>query len=203
MLALIIFSAPWFHEKAAQKALRILQFAYPIVLLFFFIFAFTARSVWAATSDNANDEQPPMIQYGPGGKPLPIRANSYRRVVPRDFSRSRKLVFEWLSAGMCLTWMGNAAVVIVHSLYNRKEQWWCGQAPTVSELEYCSVLGFVANGKGLHRWLLLRVLTPPHLPRRHYAVSHNRTASHMGSGSIFRGRHLLAGFGCEKGGCQY
>ena len=48
-----------------------------------------------------------------------------------DFSKPRKLLFEWLSVAVVFTFAGNILVVIVHALYARKEQWWCGQAPTV------------------------------------------------------------------------
>jgi hypothetical protein len=140
MLSLLATSTPWIHVKAANDALRVLQFAYPITLLFFFIFAFTARSVLTAPPSNATEEQAPKIQYGPGGKPLPIRTDSFKKEVQRDFSRSRKLVFEWLSVGVCLTWIANAAVVILHALYDRKEQWWCGQATTVSEIAACLLM---------------------------------------------------------------
>lgn len=130
----IVSTPHWSHEKAAKNALRILQYGYPIFLLFFFIFAFAARSILTASPSNDNDDQPPRVQYGPGGKPLPIRANSYKKVVPRELSRPRKLVFEWLSVGVCLTYIANAAVVIFHALYDREQQWWCGQAPTVSRV---------------------------------------------------------------------
>lgn len=124
-------SSPWIHERErAEKALTALQFAYPIFLLVFFLSAFAARSVLTATKED-DEQAAPKVQYGPGGKPLPVRAQSFTRVVQRDFSRPRKLVFEWLSVALCLTWMGNAAVVIVHALYDREEGWWVGQAPTV------------------------------------------------------------------------
>ena len=124
-------SFPWLHHTAAQRALRDLQYAYPIVLLFFFILAFTARSILAAPPDDGGQEQAPRVQYGPGGKPLPMRSVSFKKVVQRDFSRSRKLVFEWLSVLACLTWIANAAVVIIHALYDRENGWWCGRATTV------------------------------------------------------------------------
>ena len=131
MQSMLAVSPPWIHEiERAQKALRVLQFGYPIFLLFFFLFAFAARSVFTATKED-EEQAAPKVQYGPGGKPLPVRAQSFRRVVQRDFSRPRKLVFEWLSVGLCLTWIGNAAVVIIHALYDRKSGWGGGQAATV------------------------------------------------------------------------
>jgi hypothetical protein len=132
-------STPWLHENAkAEYALKVLQFAYPIALLVFFLGAFAAQSVFSAQPTDDEQQPPPRIQYGPGGKPLPVRSQSFKRVVQRDFSRPQKLVLEWLSAGLCLTWMGNAAVVIVHALYDRENGWWVGQAPTVSLLSISS-----------------------------------------------------------------
>lgn len=123
----------WIHDHQAMlKALTFLQFAYPIVLLVFFILAFAAQSVFNASPKDEDEQPPPRIQYGPGGKPLPVRSQSYRKVIPSDFSRPRKLVFEWLSVGLCCTWIGNAAVVIIHALYDRKHAWWIGEAGTVS-----------------------------------------------------------------------
>lgn len=116
-----------------EKALKVLQFSYPIVLLAFFLLAFAARSVFTAPPRDDEEQTQPRVAYGPGGKPLPVRSQSFKRVVPRDFSRPRKLVFEWLSVALCLTWIGNAAVVIIHALYDRDEGWWCGEAPTVSK----------------------------------------------------------------------
>ena len=133
MLFLLARPPAWIHNTAAaQKALEVLQFGYPIFLLFFFLLAFAARSVLTAAPADDEEQAPPRIQYGPGGKPLPVRSQSFRRVVPRDFSRPRKLVFEWLSVALCLTWVGNATVVILHALYDREHGWWVGQAPTVS-----------------------------------------------------------------------
>ncbi|KAG9552746.1 hypothetical protein KCU97_g19394, partial [Aureobasidium melanogenum] len=43
----------------------------------------------------------------------------------------RKLLFEWLSLAATLTLAGNAVTVVVHALYARKEEWWCGQATVV------------------------------------------------------------------------
>ena len=48
-------------------------------------------------------------------------------------SRPRKLLFEWLMVGALATLAGNIVLVIVHALMERKENWWCGQAPTVCQ----------------------------------------------------------------------
>ncbi|KIW00780.1 uncharacterized protein PV09_07760 [Verruconis gallopava] len=131
LLSILVISSPWNHEKTVSKILHVLQFAYPLVLLFFFILAFAVQSVLTASPSDDSEEQTPKVQFGPGGKPLPIRTNSFKRAAPTDFSRSRKLIFEWLSAFACLTWVASAAVVIFHALYDRKSGWWVGQAPTI------------------------------------------------------------------------
>lgn len=189
MLSLLATSAPWIHEKAkAEKALKVLQFVYPIVLLCFFIFAFAARSVLSAAPKDDYEEAPPRIQYGPGGKPLPVRSQSFKRVVQRDFSRLQKLVFEWLSVALCLTWIGNAAVVIVHALYSREEGWWVGEAPTVSLVEHIAYNHkLLTSAAGVHCWRFLRILAAPHIPRRHETVANEHTSSYVGCGLDYRG----------------
>jgi len=119
-------------QADAAKFLDFLQYAYPIILLAFFLLAFTVRSI--ATSSSANSKADEPI-YGPGGKPLPLskKAKKSSKSDPGPkLSRPRKLVFEWLSVAACLTFVANAINVIVHALYARRHGWWCGQAPVVS-----------------------------------------------------------------------
>jgi hypothetical protein len=128
-------SKPRLSVDAAAAVLDVLQYAYPIVILFFFIFAFAAHSIAsgkAAAKAAAKANSARKVQYGPGGKPLPVRSQSFKKVLPRDFSPSRKLVFEWLTVGVLLTYVGNATIVILHALVHRRDKWWCGEAVTVS-----------------------------------------------------------------------
>lgn len=116
-----------------RASLRYLHNAYPLVLLIFFLSAFTLRGIRSSLNDSRNTVTP-AVQTGPGGKPLPT--NDPLRNVPKrkpdDIPRSQKHVFEWLSAAAALTFVGNAINVIVHALYSRKDSWWCGQAYVVS-----------------------------------------------------------------------
>ena len=48
-----------------------------------------------------------------------------------EFSRPRKLLFEWLSVAILFSLLGNIIVVLAHALAEREERWWCGQATTV------------------------------------------------------------------------
>lgn len=126
---------PWVSNPVAQRVLRYTQVAYPIVLLLLYLVTFTIRSVLNASKDEEAIHEPE--QLGPGGKPLPLRKNNQpkkRSNIPADldFSRPRKLLFEWLSVGVIFSLGANIVVTIVHALLARKERWWCGEAPTVS-----------------------------------------------------------------------
>ena len=120
------------HSTIPGVFLQILQIAYPLLILFVYLITFTVRSI--ATSHNDNDNLKPQTLLGPQGKPLPSKNHNIREPPPADsldFSRARKLLFQWLNVGVCLSVAGNIIVVIVHAIYGRKEGWWCGQAPTV------------------------------------------------------------------------
>ncbi|KAK4540073.1 hypothetical protein LTR36_009814 [Oleoguttula mirabilis] len=121
---------PWVSNPVAQRILTTLQIAYPIVLLCLSLLAFTVRSIYTARNETSNTPEPE--QLGPGGKPLPQK-NKKESAIPHelDFSRPRKLLFQWLSVGVIATFAANITVVIVHSLWEREERWWCGQAPTI------------------------------------------------------------------------
>ncbi|KAK5007829.1 ATP-binding cassette-type vacuolar membrane transporter Hmt1, partial [Cryomyces antarcticus] len=119
-------SEPWVSNKTAQGILLYLHYAYPIILLFFFLFAFTTHSV--VTASNANTIGISTTQTGPGGKPLP-KGNASKATKDKplpDFSRPRKLLFDWLSLAAALTFIANSITVIVHALVKREESWWCG-----------------------------------------------------------------------------
>ncbi|KEQ69959.1 hypothetical protein M436DRAFT_75713 [Aureobasidium namibiae CBS 147.97] len=122
----------WVAEHKAQRILSIIHFAYPIVLLVYFLTTFTIRSIVSASGPESDDHtsQP---QLGPGGKPLPKKKAPVedKKNTFLDFSRPRKLLFEWLALAATLTLAGNAVTVVVHALYARKEEWWCGQATVV------------------------------------------------------------------------
>ncbi|KAI6818214.1 hypothetical protein KC350_g10376, partial [Hortaea werneckii] len=122
---------PWVSNPVAQDILTYLQIAYPIVLICLYIITFTIRSITTARNDDHDNLEPE--QLGPGGKPLPQKSKKKEPAIPNDFdfSRPRKLLFEWLSVGVLGSIGGNIAVVIVHAIVGREEHWWCGQSPTV------------------------------------------------------------------------
>ncbi|KAF2151661.1 putative vacuolar ABC heavy metal transporter [Myriangium duriaei CBS 260.36] len=127
---------PWVSNRTAQNIITYLHFAYPLVLLIFFLAAFTLRSIAISrTEDDDDSDAAVSTQLGPGGKPLlrksPVRVRKESNKDVLDFSRPRKLLFEWLSLGATLTLIGNAITVVVHALYARDEEWWCGQATVI------------------------------------------------------------------------
>ena len=125
-------SEPWASNNTAQAVLTYVHYAYPVVLLFFFLTAFIVHGVLTASEEDVIQTVPD--QTGPGGKPLPRNiAPSVKKGKQRvlDFSPARKLIFDWLSVGVILTFAGNAVTVIVHALLDKKHQWWCGQSAVV------------------------------------------------------------------------
>lgn len=123
-------------DSKAQEIMLYTHYASPIILLIFFLVAFTTHSILTAPKEDV--VQAETGQTGPGGKPLPRNssptAKAAREKKALDFSPSRKLLFTWLSAAVVLTFLANAATVIVHALLDRKDHWWCGQAVVVCDL---------------------------------------------------------------------
>jgi hypothetical protein len=162
-----------------RTVVTVLQYAYPIVMLLFFLVAFTARSIISSNS-NSNVSKPTTL--GPGGKPLPATdptRNFVKRQIDNDVTRSQKLVFGWLSVAAAGTFVGNAINVIVHALYARKDQWWCGQAQVVGPGRHVHLSAITMHCAhsflpDLHRWRLLHLLSLPYYARRLQAVAHRR-----------------------------
>jgi len=114
-------------QPAARGVLVCLQYAYPVVLLVFFVIAFMVQSIRNAPEDQ---ELPPA--RGPGGKPLPrtkkrTQQEQALRQPQIDFTPGRKRAFVFVTAGVVLTFLGNAAIVVLHALVDRQDGWWCGQ----------------------------------------------------------------------------
>jgi hypothetical protein len=121
-------SGPSLSAKIASQILLYTHFAYPLVVLVFFLIAFTANSILTASAVTE-----PSNSNGPGGKPLPANKTTVElRENQREVSPLRKAVFNWLSIAVIATFVGNAANVIVHALTERG--WWCGESVAVSRL---------------------------------------------------------------------
>jgi len=113
--------------------LDVVHFNYPWVLLLTFLVAFVANSILSAEPSSTCVEP---TATGPGGKPLPQSAKKTKEEREKrklkDFSPVRKFLFIYLSAGVILTFIGNAINIIVHALSERENGWWCGKATAVS-----------------------------------------------------------------------
>ncbi|KAE8350375.1 hypothetical protein BDV28DRAFT_40262 [Aspergillus coremiiformis] len=117
-------------HHATRQLLEYLRTGYPILLLLVFIAAFIANSVLAAKYAN---NSPIAAQTGPGGRPLPRRSRSTMAVMktPQKFSQNTKALFKWLSVGILLTIIVDAAVNVAHVIIFRSEHWWCGQSVVI------------------------------------------------------------------------
>ena len=130
-------STPWMVSNSnSQAILTYLHYASPILLLVFFLVAFTAHGILTAPKDEIIEADP--NQTGPGGKPLPRTPSpsakqEREKQRHQDFSQNRKLLFDWLSVAVIFTFLGNVVIVIVHALLDRKDEWWCGQSVIVRE----------------------------------------------------------------------
>lgn len=123
-------------RQPLQKLLVYVHYAYPLVLLIFFLSAFTVQSIYTSRNRNTSEAPPKKTpHYGPGGKALPIRGPNTRSNVHPDqaveLPRGQRLVFQWVSVVACLTFAGSAINTISHAVIRRDEQWWCGQATVV------------------------------------------------------------------------
>jgi hypothetical protein len=121
----------WSYAGPLRSAVTAIQYAYPIVMLVFFLAAFTLRSI-AASNSNANIAKPTTT--GPGGKPLPATdptRNFVKKTVHDDVTQTQKRVFEWVSLATACTFVGNSVVVISHALAKEEEHWWAGKAVVV------------------------------------------------------------------------
>ena len=120
----------WVSNHALQNVLVHVHFASPIILISYFLIAFLAHSI--STAPKAVKIESSTGQTGPGGKPLPKKIVQGKKEKPAIcFSPARKHLFIWLSVGTILTLLGNAAVVILHALWERDQNWWCGESVAV------------------------------------------------------------------------
>ena len=121
----------WSYARPVRTTMAILQYAYPIVMLVFFLAAFTYRSI-AASKSNTNIAKPTTL--GPGGKPLPATdptRNFVKKTAHDDVTQTQKRVFEWVSLATAFTFVGNSVIVVAHALVMQQEHWWAGKAVVV------------------------------------------------------------------------
>jgi len=118
----------------SRQILTVAKEAYPAVVLGVFLIGFIAYGVVTAPDDSDKVKVHPM--RGPGGRPLPARRKSANQVKEaarvKDFSPSAKLIFRILTLGVLVTFVGNAASIILQTIIYRRQEWWPGQAAIVS-----------------------------------------------------------------------
>ncbi|PLN86241.1 putative vacuolar ABC heavy metal transporter [Aspergillus taichungensis] len=117
-------------RHATRELLEYLRTGFPILLLLVFVSSFIANSILTAKNVNKSSTG---TRTGPGGRPLPKRARSSAAVAKpaHQFSRATKLLFKWLSAGILVTIVADAAINITHVMVARDEHWWCGQSVVI------------------------------------------------------------------------
>lgn len=121
----------WAYAGPARTATAILQYSYPLVMLFFFLTAFTYRSI-ATSKSNSNIAKPTTT--GPGGKPLPATdptRNFVKKTAHDRVTQTQKRLFEWVSLAVAFTFVGNSVVVVAHALVEQQQHWWAGKAVVV------------------------------------------------------------------------
>jgi hypothetical protein len=170
-------AARWSYAAPLRTTVTVLQYAYPIAMLAFFLVVFTLRSI-AASNSNVNIAKPTTT--GPGGKPLPATdptRNFVKKTVHDDVTQTQKRVFEWLSLATALTFVGNSVVVIAHSLVMQKEHWWAGKSVVVRPPREASSRQLTAPDLPCRS--LLRLLPVSHLAARLEALAHGRPLGDM------------------------
>ena len=125
----------WTNSVAAKQALIYLHYSYPVALLITFLVVFLTHSIRTAAPEEDGSRNG-SIQTGPGGKPLPGNKKLARKSERNpEFGPGSRLTFCWLSVGVVLTFLANAALICVHALAYREQKWWCGKSVAVSIID--------------------------------------------------------------------
>ena len=126
-----------FSLDTCLRILNISKNAYPAIVLGLFIVAFVIYGIVHAPDEGEKIS----IQNlrGPGGRPLPFRrksANQVKEAVAaiKDFTPGAKLTFRIGQTGIILTFIIDAAIIILQVLLYRKNEWWPGQSAVVRQI---------------------------------------------------------------------
>lgn len=120
-------------HRTTRDVLGYTQTLYPLLIVVVFAISFVANSVFSARKI-ATITSNSIVGTGPGGRPLPKRMRSAAVVttdVISDFSPRTKAAFKWLSAGVLLTFVADAALNIIRVIIYRRDHWWSGQSAVV------------------------------------------------------------------------
>lgn len=118
--------------NSATPVLELVHFNYPWVILVIFLASFLTNGI--LTAESSKPANVPTVT-GPGGKPLPSSVRKSReereKLKKQEFSPLRKLLFFYLSVGVILSFLANAANIMLHALSERESGWWCGEATII------------------------------------------------------------------------
>ena len=147
--------------SSTTPVLEIVHFNYPWVILVIFLASFLTNSI--LTAESSKPANVPTVT-GPGGKPLPSSVRKSReereRLKKQEFSPVRKLVFFYLSVAVILSFLANAANIMLHALSERESGWWCGEATTVSDDVLVKLPTFSPNNHNRYTLSLRRSSIP-------------------------------------------
>ena len=105
----------------------------PAIVLAVFVVGFIVYGIKNAPEDG--EKVSVQSLRGPGGRPLPVRRKSANQakeaVAVEDFSPRSKLVFRILQTILLLTFIVQAAEILIQVLAYRKREWWPGQSAVV------------------------------------------------------------------------
>ncbi|KAF2198404.1 vacuolar ABC heavy metal transporter-like protein [Delitschia confertaspora ATCC 74209] len=150
-LAFVHQSATTVTEDDLNRYLRIINYTTPIALFFFFLFVFTLRSILIASDTTTNAQK--STQLGPGGKPLPTTdpLRNVKKKVQDEVTATQKWMFQVVSVAATCTFIANTVNIVAHTVYDRKEEWWCGKSVVVyvvgTFFVYCLVLISIIDQK--------------------------------------------------------
>ena len=126
------------QPSLAETVFRNSQLCYPVILLFAFIISAAIHSI--VTSQTEEEVVAPTVT-GPGGKPLPFtkRRREHHDTQARFVHNGSvaKTVFQYLSAGLVLSFIANGAAISLRALSARGVKgevgdWWCDEQRIVS-----------------------------------------------------------------------
>lgn len=152
-----------------QTLLEYLLTCYPVFLMLLFVVVCMIQVVVTSKTEQKdpqnNEDQHPRQTWNP---------IAFSQIQP--FSRTVKPCFNWLSAGVLVTFFANATIYTTHVLMARSEYWWRGQSVVVRLyalrlLLLCYVLRpnnrrFISWALSLPTQLFFSAYSIPPLPRR-------------------------------------
>lgn len=107
-----------------QTLLDYLLICYPIFLMLLFVVVCVIQVVVESKTKQKDPQNKDSQLSRQTRNPM-----AFRQVQP--FSRTVKQCFNWLSAGVLVTFLADATIYTAHVLMARSEYWWRGQSAVV------------------------------------------------------------------------